>query len=84
MPERSWIHSPEEHPHSSTTGSGVSGAGSHVFPVQLSETAGALRAQHSSTEQAQGGMLPIIICRLGTPEEQRGAKHLKQPYGMLH
>lgn len=62
----------------------MGGAGSHIFPVQLSETAGALRAQHSSTEQAQGGMLPIIICRLGTPEEQRGAKHLKQPYGMLY
>lgn len=61
---------PEEHPHTSSTGSSVGGASSHIFPVQLTETAGALRAQHGPTEQAQGRVLPLIICRLGTPERQ--------------
>lgn len=36
------IRPPEEHPHSGTAGGSVGRARSYVFPVQLSETAGAL------------------------------------------
>lgn len=59
---------PEEHSHSGAAGGGVGGARSHVLPVQLSETAGALRAQHGAAEQAQGGVLPLVVAGLGTPE----------------
>lgn len=70
---------PEEHSHTSTTGGSVGGACANILPIQLAETAGALRAQHGPTEQAQGRVLPFIICRLGTPEnkEQR-VEHLQQ------
>lgn len=62
---------PEEHADSSSTGGSVGGAGSHIIPVQLSLTADALRAQHHPTEQAQGGVLPVVISRLGTPEGRK-------------
>ena len=62
---------PQEHPHPSTADRSVGGARSHIFPVQLTETAGALRAQHGPTEQAQCRVLPLIIRRLGTPEDKR-------------
>lgn len=72
LPMRPAIDWPEEHPYSSTAGSSVGGASSHVFPIQLAETAGALRAQHGPAKQAQGRMLPLIVCGLGTPEDDRG------------
>lgn len=71
------MNPPEEHPHSRPAGSSVSRASSHVFPIQLAEAAGALRAQHGPTEQAQGGMLPLIICGLGAPEDDRGAEQVE-------
>lgn len=49
----------------------MGGARSHVLPIQLSETAGALRAQHGAAEKAQGGVLPLVVAGLGTPEERR-------------
>lgn len=84
IPMRPRTDPPEEHPHSSTTGSSMGGASSHVFPIQLAETAGALRAQHGPTKQAQGGMLPLIICRLGTPEDDRGAEQVEHIWWMFH
>lgn len=68
---------PEEHPHSSTTGSGMGSASSHVFTILLAETAGALRAQHSPAKQAQSRMLPLVICGLGTPEDDRGVEYVE-------
>ncbi len=46
-------------------------ASSHILPIQLAETAGALRAQHGPTEQTQGRVLPLVISGLGTPEDTR-------------
>lgn len=70
IPIRPRINSPEEHAHSGSTGRSVGRARSHIFPIQLTETAGALRAQHGPAEQAQGRMLPVIVCRLGAPEDK--------------
>lgn len=69
---------PEEHAHSGAAGSSVSRASSHVLPVQLAEAARALRAQHGPAEQAQGGMLPLIVCGLGAPEDERGAEQVER------
>lgn len=65
---------PEEQAHSSPTGSSVGSARSHVLPVQLAEAAGALRAQHGPTNQAQGRMLSLIIGGFWTPEDGRDGK----------
>lgn len=78
------LNPPEEHPHSGPAGSSVSSASSHIFPIQLAETAGALRAQHGPTEQAQGGMLPLIICGLGAPEDDRGAEQVEHLWWLFH
>lgn len=56
---------PEEHAHPGSTGSSVGGAGPHILSIQLAEAAGALRAQHGPAEQAQGRVLPVIVCGLG-------------------
>lgn len=80
---RPTINPPEEHPHSGPAGSSVSRASSHIFPIQLAQTAGALRTQHGPTEQAQGGMLPLIICGLGAPEDDRGAEQVEHLWWWL-
>lgn len=73
-----WVaDQPEEHAHSSTTSSSMGSAGSHFLPVQLADTAGALRAKHCPTKQAQGRMLPVIICGLWTPEDKSTEKSRK-------
>lgn len=57
---------PEEHANPSATGSSVGSAGPNILPIQRAKTAGALRAQHGPTEQAQGRMLPLVIHGLWT------------------
>lgn len=78
---------PEEHSHSGPTGGSVGGAGAHVLPVQLRLTAVALGAQHGPTEEAQGGVLPLIVCGFRTPEGQgrggRGVRRVRR-HGFLY
>lgn len=64
------IHPPEEHSHSGPAGSSVGSASSHIFSIQLAETAGALRAQDGAAKQAQGRMLPVVVRRFGTSEDR--------------
>lgn len=63
--------SPEEDAHPGTTGVGVSGAGSHVFPFQFRLTAVALGAQQSSTHKAQSGGSALITTWFGAPPWDR-------------
>lgn len=73
-------HRPEEHAHPSTAGGSVGSASSHILSIQLAETARALRAQHGPTEQAQRRVLPLVVCRLGTPEDEERSR-LQQTIG---
>lgn len=59
-------------------------ASPHILPIHLAQTAEALGTQHGPTEQTQSGMLLLIICGLGTPEDHTGGEDVNQLQWEFH